>query len=132
MFKKHKRLVIAIVLGAIVLCIGGKIGMDYKKDYDWQQEKNRQLEVSKGLKNEYGNLSKIEFEDESKVAGSGVRHFWVKIIQDNREIKINGIAYYSDGRIGMGYFNPGEVIPKSGKSLKDVKVIFSDKSEALV
>lgn len=128
MFKKHKRLVIAIVLGAIVLCIGGKIGMDYKKDYDWQQEKNRQLAVAKKIKENYKDISSVEFKHKGVRMGSGAISYDVRL--NDSKIDYNGLSYFSAGDINVGgAYDPKEGILEYGKTTEAIKIYLSNGEE---
>lgn len=126
MFKKHKRLVIAIILGVIVLCIGGKFGMDYKKDYDWQQEKDRQIAVAKKLKNSYSDISEIKILREGVKLGSGSTLYHSVILQNGKKIKISGIGYYSNDNIDTGGYIPSEGVPSEGITKATTTVVLSD------
>jgi hypothetical protein len=123
MFKKHRGLVVAIVLGAIVLCIGGKIGMDYKKDYDWQQEKNRQLAVAKFAKSKFENITEISFNEAGKyIRGAGTFNYEMDLNQNGANVSVAGIVVNPDGEVWDGYSS----FAKNGVTKKDIQVNLSD------
>ncbi|GAK31584.1 hypothetical protein WOSG25_110620 [Weissella oryzae SG25] len=126
MFKKHRILAITIILGVIVLGIGGKVGMDYKKDYDWQQEKTRQVAVAKKLKSSYSDISEIKILREGVKLGSGSTLYHSVIIENGKKIKISGIGYYSKDNIDTGGYIPAEGVPSEGKTKATITLILSD------
>ncbi|TYC50517.1 hypothetical protein ESZ50_02290 [Weissella muntiaci] len=100
--------------------------MDYKKDYDWQQEKDRQIAVAKKIKNSYRDISEIRILREGVKLGSGSTLYHSVILQNGKKIKISGIGYYSNDNIDTGGYIPSEGVPSEGITKATTTVVLSD------
>ncbi|GAK31221.1 hypothetical protein WOSG25_080530 [Weissella oryzae SG25] len=99
--------------------------MDYKKDYDWQQEKTRQISVAREIKNNYANLLSIKFKNQGVKMGSGAISYDVEL--NDSHFELNGVSYFGEDNINSGgSYDPQKGKLVYGKTVQKINVSLSD------